>query len=74
MATAVAGAGAPPPPPGGPLPPGPSGSLSSGLYCSRHPGRKLSTEDVAAGYTRCPECREKGRQVKANSRVCNITV
>jgi hypothetical protein len=51
-----------PSPSGGSPPPGPSGLLPSQRFCIRHSSRELSAEDVAAGHTRCADCRAKLRE------------
>jgi hypothetical protein len=65
--SAVLGAPPPPPrPPGGSNSPGTSGAAPAVRGCIRHPARQLSEADVAAGFTRCTECREKAQTSTAN--------
>lgn len=56
-----------PPPGGGPPAPGPLGSLPGRRTCTRHPNRELSAEEIAAGETRCADCRVKNRDQAAVS-------
>ncbi|KAF2628669.1 hypothetical protein BU25DRAFT_409692 [Macroventuria anomochaeta] len=51
--------GAPPPDPLRLPPSGPTGTASSRHFCIRYPSRELTPDEVAAGHTRCSECRAK---------------